>query len=322
MTVRRSALTERIESGSASALIDRLVATYGGPAVDPSPVAWEALLADDGFDTQPVAVLEFVRLRLDTDASTNYDLFLTALTAAAVTAGGELLSINDTLMPGLADLEGYEGGVSWVATFPSARAYVDVLLDERVIAVAGKRRAAVAEANLLLGPNLVPDIIRQLPANQPASAFPSGRVTGKSPQQIVDDVLAVYPAGGADPTRETLEAMVAFRGFADQRLHFINLYRFNAASGGEAALNEYGAKGGAVALAHGARPKVAANVAHHLVGPVAWNRFIFVSWPSFAVFTDLRLDPIYIEEQKKRVASAAQYGNLITIARADRPMFP
>jgi hypothetical protein len=51
---------------------------------------------------------------------------------------------------------------------------------------------------------------------------------------------------------------------------------------------------------------------------VAWDRFILVSWPSLAVFTDLRLDPVYVEAQKSRVMSADEYGNLITIARADR----
>ena len=72
-----------------------------------------------------------------------------------------------------------------------------------------------------------------------------------------------------------------------------------------------------VVLAHGARPKVLANVRHHLAGPIAWERFIFVAWPSFAVFTDLRLDPTYIEAQRDRVVSAEEYGNLVTIARSD-----
>jgi hypothetical protein len=63
---------------------------------------------------------------------------------------------------------------------------------------------------------------------------------------------------------------------------------------------------------------VLANVTHHLVGPTEWSRFIFVSWPSFAVFTDLRLDPTYVEAQRDRVVSAEEYGNLVNIARADR----
>jgi hypothetical protein len=34
---------------------------------------------------------------------------------------------------------------------------------------------------------------------------------------------------------------------------------------------------------------------------------------------DLRLDPVYLEAQKSRVVSANQYGNLVTVARADDP---
>lgn len=303
--------------------LERLIAAYADPKLDPSADAWRKLLADDGFDTKPVAVVEFVRLRADAGARATYDAFLEALTPAVAKAGGEMVSINDTLFPGLEGLEGYEGGVSWVATFPSIHAYVDAMLDGRVVAAAGQRRGAVAEAQVLAGPNLVPDVIKQLGPNTPASNFPSGRVTGKSAGQIVDDLLAVYPSGGADPTKQTLEAMVAFKGFADQRVSYINLYRFNSApGGGAAALGEYNAKALPVVLAHGGRPKVLVNVSHHLVGPTNWSRFIFVTWPSLAVFTDLRLDPTYLDAQKERVVSAEQYGNLITIARADRQPGP
>jgi hypothetical protein len=44
---------------------------------------------------------------------------------------------------------------------------------------------------------------------------------------------------------------------------------------------------------------------------------IFVRWPSLAVFTDLRLDPSYLEAQKHRVESAETYGNFVTIKRED-----
>jgi uncharacterized protein (DUF1330 family) len=106
-------------------------------------------------------------------------------------------------------------------------------------------------------------------------------------------------------------------GFTDQLVFYINLYRFKP-DGGEVALSEYNAAALPVVLAHGGRPKVLANVTHHLVGPTEWSRFIFVSWPSFAVFTDLRLDPTYVEAQRDRVVSAEEYGNLVNIARADR----
>lgn len=300
-------------------LLERLVAAYHEPKVEPSAEAWTDLLADPKAGTQPVVVLEFVRFQPEADARAAYDAYLDAVAPAVMGAGGGIISNNDTLMPGLEGLDGYEGGVSWLATLPSIEAYAGAMLDERVVAAAPKRRDAVAEAQVLVGPNLVPDIIKQLPPAGPASDYPSVSATGKSAEQIVADLLAIYPAGSADPTKRTLEAMVAFAGFADQRVHFINLYRFNDAPGGGAeALGEYNAGALPVVLAHGGRPKALVNVTHHLVGPVAWDRFIFVAWPSLAVFTDLRLEPTYVEAQKDRVTSAEQYGNLITIARADR----
>jgi uncharacterized protein (DUF1330 family) len=165
---------------------------------------------------------------------------------------------------------------------------------------------------------MVPDAVKMLPPNEPASAFPSGRVQGKTPAAIVDELLSHYPSGDADPTRAILEAMTSYEGFAEQRLHYINLYKLGEGADGVASLNEYQAKGGAIAMVHGARPKAAGTVRHQLAGRVRWSRFVVVSWPSFAVFTDLRLDPAYIEEQKHRIAAGEAYGNLITIARADR----
>jgi uncharacterized protein (DUF1330 family) len=299
--------------------LGRLTSAYSDAKLDPSSAAWSDLLADPGFETQSVAVVEFVRLKTDAGAKAEYDDYIDVLRSAVIGAGGEMVSVNDTLFPGLEGLEGYSGGVSWVASFPTIRAYINGVLDASVVAAASKRRAAVAEAQVLVGPNLLPDVIKQLGPNSPASDFPSDRVKAKSDAQIVDDLLAIYPSGGADPTKQTLEAMVGFAGFADQPVSYINLYRFNnAAGGGAAALGEYNVKALPMALAHGGRPKVLANVTHHLVGPVAWDRFIFVSWPSLAVFTDLRLDPTYVEAQRDRVMSAEQYGNLITIPRPQR----
>ena len=314
-----SSSDDPMPSPTPATTIDRLLAAYPDPTLDPARDAWQALLDDPGFD-EPIAVVEFVRLKPAGDARASYNAFVDALQPAATAAGGEVLSVNDILMPGLEGLEGYDGGVSWIATFPAIRAYVDTMLDERVVAASEQRRAAIAEAQVLAGPDLIPPNIKQLPPNEPASAFPSDRVKGKMPAQIVDEVLAVYPSGGADPTRDTLEAMTAFDGWEAQRIHFINLYRFNDDPGGGAtALGEYNAGALPYVLAHGGRPKVLANVTHHLVGPTAWDRFIYVSWPSLAVFTDLRLEPGYIEAQKDRIMSAEQYGNLITIAHADRP---
>jgi uncharacterized protein (DUF1330 family) len=299
--------------------LSRLLGAYADPQLDPSAEAWAELVATGEGKAEPLAVLEFVRLRPTPDAAANYDAYVDALVPAVRDAGGEMISVHDTMIAGLEGLESYAGGVSWAATFPTIGAYIDAVLDETVVAAAPMRRAATDEAHLFAGANRVPDAIRQLPPNDPASAFPSARVTGRSPSEIVEALLAVYPAGGADPTKGALEAMLASPGFADQRVHYINLYRFNDAPGGGAtALGEYNAAAMPAVLAHGARPKLLVDVQHHLVAPVRWDRFILVSWPSLAVFTDLRLDPVYIEAQKARVVSAEQYGNLITIARADR----
>jgi uncharacterized protein (DUF1330 family) len=298
-------------------MLDRLVAAYDDPSLDPSRSAWAKLLADPGFDSSPIAVTEFVRLAPEANAAASYDAWLDALSAAVGDGGGEMVGVHDVMFPGLDEPAGYGGGVAWVATFPSIRAYAAVMLDARVTGAAASRRAAVTAAQVLAGADRLPAAARLLPPNEPASAFPSDRVAGKSGAEIVDAMLQVYPAGGADPTRERLEAIVAHPGFADQRVHYLNLYEFNQ-DGGEVALNEYNAAAQPAVLAHGARPKVLANVTHHLVGPTPWSRFILVAWPSLAVFMDLRLDPTYIEAQKHRVVSASRYGNLMMISRADK----
>jgi uncharacterized protein (DUF1330 family) len=296
--------------------IERLTAAYSDPTLDPSTSAWRALLDDPGYETDSVAVTEFARLREGEDARTSYNTFVAAF-AAAAEAAGATVTVNDIVFPGLEGLEGYEGGISWVAQFPAISAYVDAMLDEAVIAAAGARRDAVEEAQVLAGPNLLPDVIKQLGPNDNAADFPSDRVQGKTTDEIVGELLEIYPSGGADPTETTLRAMMDHEGFTDQLVFYINLYRFKP-DGGEVALSEYNAAALPVVLAHGGRPKVLANVTHHLVGPTEWSRFIFVSWPSFAVFTDLRLDPTYVEAQRDRVVSAEEYGNLVNIARADR----
>lgn len=297
--------------------LERLTAAYADADTQAAGSQWQAMLDDELFETQAIAVAEFVRIKDDSSARDAYNAYADALSAAFAAAGGEMISVNDILMPGVGDLDGYDGGVSFVASLPSMKAYVDAMLDEDVLASAEGRRAAIEEAQILLGPNLVPETILQLPPNEPASAFPSDRVRGKSADAIVGELLEIYPSGGADPTADTLRAMVQYEGFDEQRVHFINLYRFKE-DGGEASLGEYNAAALPSVLAHGGRPKVLANVTYHLAGPVAWDRFIFVSWPSLAVFTDLRLEPAYIEAQEDRVVSGEEYGNLITIARADR----
>lgn len=48
-------------------------------------------------------------------------------------------------------------------------------------------------------------------------------------------------------------------------------------------------------LAHGGYPLPRATVEHRIVSAIPWSRVLFVRWPSLAVFTDMRLEPGYIE---------------------------
>jgi uncharacterized protein (DUF1330 family) len=300
-------------------LPERLAAAYPDPGVEPSEAAWAALLADPAFATAPVTVFEFVRLHATPGAKAGYDTFVVALAAAIESVGGQLLGVNDTLFAGVGELPGYANGTSWVASFPSAAAFAEAMVAPSVVAAADSRRTAVVEAQLMAGANLVPALLLELPAPGPAENYPRDRVLGKPAAQIVDELLTVYPDGGADPTRATLEKMVSHLGFLDDPVAYINLYRFNAdAEGGEAALNEYNTEALPFVLAHGARPKAVVNVAHHLAGPTEWDRIIYVRWPSMGVFTDLRLDPGYLAAQEARVQSGEEYGNLVGVPRLER----
>jgi uncharacterized protein (DUF1330 family) len=58
-----------------------------------------------------------------------------------------------------------------------------------------------------------------------------------------------------------------------------------------------------------------ATVEHRITNTITWSRVIFVCWPSLTVFTDMRLDPDYIEAQKHRVESAESHSNLVTLKR-------
>lgn len=299
-------------------IADRLIAGYQQPGIDPPATTWRDLAASPTFATDPITVFELVRLVDTPGAKARYDRYLAALAPSVATVGGTVLGINDSLFPGLGEPKGYEGGASWIASFPSAKAFADALLAPDVVAVAGERRAAVAEAQVVAGPNLIPAAILALPPQEPAASYPMSQVEGRTPTEIVDELLQVYPDGGADPSRATLERIVTLEGFRDQRVGFLNLYQFNDDPGGGAAsLNEYNAQALPYVLAHGARPKAIVDISVHLVGPIAWNRIIYVQWPSLAVFTDLRLDPGYLAAQTHRVASATRYGNLIGVPRPD-----
>jgi uncharacterized protein (DUF1330 family) len=115
--------------------------------------------------------------------------------------------------------------------------------------------------------------------------------------------------------------MMHFPGFREQPVHYINLYAFGDGSDpavkGAAEHDAYNKAAMASVRAHGGRPLLRAEVEHRLVSDIPWSRVLFVRWPSPAVFTDMRLDPEYIEAQKHRVESAETYGNFVTIARED-----
>ena len=90
-----------------------------------------------------------------------------------------------------------------------------------------------------------------------------------------------------------------FPRFRDLPVHYINLYAFGDGSDpavkGAAAHDAYNRAAMPSTQAHGTRPFLRAPVEHRLVSAIPWSRVIFVRWPSLAVFTDLRLDPSYIE---------------------------
>jgi uncharacterized protein (DUF1330 family) len=149
--------------------------------------------------------------------------------------------------------------------------------------------------------------------------YATPRVDGKSPSELLAALLAIYPDGGADPSRAQLEVMLTYPGFREQPVHYINLYAFgdghDPAVKGAAAHDAYNQAAMASVLEHGGFPLLRAEVEHRIASGIPWSRVLFVRWPSLAVFIDMRLEPSYVEAQKHRVESAETYGNFITIRR-------
>ena len=301
----------------------RIERAYDLPTATSDATAWAGLIARAATDDAPITVVEIARLL--PDARSRHDGYLAAIVAATERVGGALMAVTDILEPGIGDLLAYmdyAGGVAVLLTFPSRRAYLNALASETWQAGLDDRRAAVAEAIVLVaGENGIPPAARALFGEpRPTSAFTTPHIEGKSPEEIVDALLRVYPDGGADPSRAQLEVMVHFPGFREQPVHYINLYAFgdghDPAVKGAAAHDAYNAAAMQPVIAHGGYPLLRATVEHRLMSAIAWSRIVFVRWPSLAVFTDVRLDPAYIEAQKHRVESAEVYGNFVTIARA------
>jgi hypothetical protein len=61
------------------------------------------------------------------------------------------------------------------------------------------------------------------PSPRPTSDIPTPHIDGKTPDELVDELLTIYPDGGADPSRAQLETMMHFPGFRDQPVHYIKV---------------------------------------------------------------------------------------------------
>ncbi len=288
--------------------------------------AWDGLLgrtAEDEDDA-PITVIEIARLL--PDARERHDGYVGAVVSATEAAGGSAIAVTDILEPGVGDLLSYmdyAGGVALLLGFPSRGAYLAALLSDSWQAGLEARRASVADAVVLVaGEDTIPPLARtMLGEPRMASAFATPRVDGKSPEEIVDALLAVYPDGGADPSRAQLEVMMRFPGFRETPMHYINLYAFGDGDDpevkGAEAHDAYNAAAMQTVGAHGGYPLLRAAVEHRIVSAIPWSRVIFVRWPSLAVFTEMRLEPEYIEAQRHRVESAERYGNFVTVRRGD-----
>ena len=286
--------------------------------------AW-ANLQERAEDDGAITVIEITRLF--PGSAEPFDAFLQAVSAAVPAVGGSVLAVTEILEPGVGDLLGYmdfAGGVAQLLSFPSRAAYLRALVSDAWQEGLAARRSAARDVILLVaGENQIPPMAKTLFGEpRPASAFATPNIEGKSPQEIIDALLAVYPDGGADPTRQQLEVMMHYPGFRETPVHYVNLYAFGDGDDptvkGAAAHDAYNQAALQAVLPHGGYPLLRAEVEHCLMSAIPWSRVIFVRWPSLAVFTDMRLDAGYIAAQKHRVESAETYGNFITVKRGDR----
>ena len=324
MTVGHDQISARGDLTLDAAARERLERVYALPSASADVVAWSDLLVRAGTDDAPITVIEIDRLL--EGARSQHDAYLAAVVSATEQAGGALLAASDILEPGTGDLLtylAYSGGVAILLEFPSRTAYLTALLSDTWQEGFDARSAAVGDAIVLVaGENSIPPMARAMFGEpRPAADFPTPHIDGKSAEQIVEELLAVYPDGGADPSRAQLEVMMHFPGFRDQPVHYINLYAFGDGSDpavkGEAAHDAYNKAAMSSVQAHGGYPLLRASVEHRIMSAIPWSRVLFVRWPSLAVFTNMRLDPGYLEAQKHRVESAETYGNFVTIKRED-----
>lgn len=304
-----------------AALLERLTTAYGDALLDPSAESWAALLAHPDYADGEIVYLEIAALNAEERSGERVDAYLAALTAAVADAGGELILAYDILSAGTGDLyelEGdtYVGGAAHALRLPSRAALVEVLLDPAVVAAHAERRSVLAQLQIMLGVDRLPAVIANLPKDVDAATIPTPYVDGKSPDDLLDELLSIYPDGGADPNRAQLEAILNWSGYADVPLYYLNLYDWGSyGEDGAAAHDRYNSQAQDEVMAHGVRVYARVDIEQNLVGPYGWDRLVLPRWPSFEVFTNLRLVPSYYEAQLSRVESADLYGNYITTAR-------
>jgi uncharacterized protein (DUF1330 family) len=292
---------------------------YAHPRLDPPATRWTEVFAAMDAGDDPIHVIEAGRPR--PGQADEYRAALEARDEAASRFGGRTLALNEIFQPGTGDMlpwMGYAGGYLNVVAFASRRDWLAALLDPAYQRAHDRRTAALDETMLLVaGADTIPGKARRFMGTpKPPTAFATPRIDGKTPVQIVDALLAVYPDGGADPSRAQLERMIGDRRFRTEPVYYLNLYDFgdttDSNAGGASAHEAYNRSAMQSVRANGAVPLVRAPVAHRLVSDVPWDLAVLVRWPSLAVFTNLRLDPGYLDAQRHRIDSAVFFGNFQT----------
>ncbi len=315
----------REASNKASALVFEQVAqAYTHPSFDPDESAWREVHDHGAFETLEIYVVELAKLRPGEGAKKQYDAYLNAILPGIESVGGKVVKVNDILTPGVGDVEDFNcaGGTASIVHYPSRADYMTALLTDEYQAASQLRHEALADVlSFVTGPNVIPMEAR-FNLNQTgklASEIPTPNVDGKSPEQLVEELLAFYPDGGGDPTRGQLETETTYQGFRTEPIYFFNLYDFGAGAeaveNGTAHHQAYFQGAVPYTRARGARPFIRAQVQHNLLGEIDWDVFILVGWPSLSMVIDLRLDPGYQEVQKHRVQIGEHSGNFVAIDR-------
>ncbi len=301
-----------------------LTAVYNDPVLDPSAEAWAALVAHPNYAEGAIVYLEIAAMTPDltTEAAhAQYQAYLDAVSSEIGNVGGQIILTYDIRSSGTGDLavregERYVDGVAFSARLPSRAALVALLLSEPVVAAHEARSAALAEVQMMLGTDHLPALMASMPKDVDAASIDTPYVDGKTAAQILEELMAIYPDGGADPTYAMLEELLNSEEYATEPLYYINLYDWGSyGEEGAAAHDRYNQQAQDEVFAHGVRVYARVDIEQNLVGPYHWDRLILPRWPSFEVFTDLRLAPSYVEAQLSRLVSADIYGNYIAHAR-------